>query len=51
MQYSIENEFIRLTVESKGAEVYSVVNKHTGAEMLWNGDPSVWPRRALVSSQ
>ena len=48
MQYSIENEFIRLTVESKGAEVYSVVNKHTGAEMLWNGDPEVWPRRAPI---
>ena len=36
MQYSIENEFIRLTVESKGAEVYSVVNKRTGDRTEWS---------------
>lgn len=48
MQYTIENDHLRLTVESCGAEAVSVVNKHSGAEMLWNADPKVWPRHAPV---
>ena len=35
MQYTIENEYLRLTVDTHGAEAVSVVNKATGAEMLW----------------
>ncbi len=37
MQYTIENEYLRLTVDTHGAEAVSVVNKATGAEMLWCG--------------
>lgn len=48
MRYSIENDFIRLTVDTHGAEAVSVVNKHTGAEMLWCGDPAVWGRHAPI---
>ncbi len=48
MRYSVENEFLRLEVESLGAEMASVVDKATGAEMLWQGDPAVWPRRAPI---
>ena len=48
MQYTIENDSIRLTVDSKGAEAVSVVNKHSGAEMLWCGDPAVWGRHAPI---
>ena len=48
MQYTIENDKIRLTVESLGAEMVSVVNKHTGAEMIWSADPKVWPRHAPI---
>lgn len=46
MQYRIENEKLRLTVDSKGAEMVSLVNKATGAEMLWQADPAVWNRHA-----
>ncbi len=48
MRYSIENDSIRLTVDTHGAEAVSVVNKHSGAEMLWCGDPAVWGRHAPI---
>ena len=48
MRYTIENESIRLTVDSHGAEAVSVVNVHNGAEMLWQGDPAVWGRHAPI---
>ena len=48
MQYTIENEFLRLTADTHGAEAVSVVNKATGAEMLWCGDPAVWGRHAPI---
>ena len=31
MRYTIENESIRLTVDSHGAEAVSVINVHNGA--------------------
>ncbi len=31
MQYSIENDILRLTVDSHGAEPVSVIHKPTGA--------------------
>lgn len=48
MRYSIENESIRLTVDTHGAEAVSVINKNSGAEMLWCGDPAVWGRHAPI---
>lgn len=48
MRYSVENDYIRLTVDTHGAEAVSVVNKHSGAEMLWSGDPAVWGRHAPI---
>lgn len=48
MRYSIENDSLRLTVDSHGAEPVSVINKHTGAEMLWCGDAAVWGRTAPI---
>ena len=41
MRYTIENEFIRLTVDSLGAEMVSVIDVATGREMLWCADPTV----------
>ena len=48
MEFILENENLRVTVESHGAELVSVVNKQTGAEMLWQADPAVWARHAPV---
>ena len=48
MRYSIENDNLRLTVDTHGAEAVSVIHKPTGAELLWSGDPSVWGRHAPI---
>ena len=48
MRYTIENEFIRLTVDSLGAEMVSVIDVATGREMLWCADPAVWNRHAPI---
>ncbi len=48
MRHTIENEFLTVTVDSLGAELVSVVDKATGAEMIWNGQKDVWPRRAPI---
>ena len=48
MTYSFENEFLKVTADTHGAELVSVVNKETGAEMMWNADPEVWNRHAPV---
>ena len=48
MQYTIQNETLRLTVDTHGAEPVSVVNLATGAEMLWCGDKAAWGRHAPI---
>ena len=48
MQYTIENEYLRLTADTHGAEAVSVISKADGAEMLWCGDPAVWGRHAPI---
>lgn len=48
MEYVLENEQLKLTVSSHGAEPVSVIAKKDGAECLWNADPSVWGRHAPI---
>ena len=48
MQYTIQNDFLRLTVDTHGAEAVSVRSRRTGAEMLWCGDAAVWGRHAPI---
>ena len=42
MEYVIENQFLRVTVIRKGAQIKSVVRKSDGVEHMWNGNPDVW---------
>jgi galactose mutarotase-like enzyme len=46
MLYSIENEFIKVAVSDKGAELQSIVKKSNGIEYLWQGNPAFWSGRA-----
>ena len=46
MIYTLENETLKLSVNSLGAEMYALEHKPDGAQLLWNGDKAVWPRRA-----
>lgn len=48
MQYTIQNDFLRLTVDTRGAEAVSVRSRRSGAEMLWCGDAAVWGRHAPI---
>lgn len=48
MQLTMENARFRVAVEMLGAELASILDKSTGREYLWQGDPSVWPHRAPV---
>lgn len=42
----IENEWIRAVVSTDGAEMQSIVQKSTGKELLWQGNPDIWRKRA-----
>ncbi|MBC7915015.1 MAG: aldose 1-epimerase family protein [Pyrinomonadaceae bacterium] len=39
---NLENDFLKVTIRLKGAELTSLYNKVTGTEHLWQADPSVW---------
>lgn len=40
---TIENEFLRVSAKTMGAELTSVFDKKRNRELLWQGDPAVWP--------
>ena len=44
----IENDALRVTIADAGAELISAIDKATGAERVWTGDPSVWNRHAPI---
>ena len=48
MEYTIENEYLKLTVTTWGAQVKSVVRKSDGVEHIWQADKSVWGYHAPI---
>lgn len=46
--FQIENDFLKVSVLSKGAELCSIVKKQTGKEYIWQADPEVWANHAPV---
>ncbi len=48
MEYVIENDLLRVTVTSWGAQVKSVIRKCDGVEHMWQADKSVWGYHAPV---
>lgn len=48
MRYILENSILRVEIDSWGAELKSVVNKATGQEYMWQGDPKYWKRTSPV---
>lgn len=42
MDFTIENEILRVTVTDRGGQIKSVIRKSDGVEHMWCGDPSVW---------
>lgn len=48
MEYSIENEYLKVTVTTWGAQVKSVLRKCDGVEHIWQADKSVWGYHAPI---
>ena len=48
MEYTIENEYLKVTVTTWGAQVKSAVRKSDGAEHIWQADPAVWGYHAPI---
>ena len=44
----LENEYLRAAITPMGAELQSLVNKATGIEHMWRGDPAFWPKFSPV---
>ena len=39
---TLQNDYLRVQIRPKGAELTSLVNLKTGTEHIWQADPSVW---------
>lgn len=46
MIYSIENDLVKVSVKSKGAELSSYFNKKNQTEYIWQADPQFWGKHA-----
>ena len=46
--YTLENEQIRIRVNTHGAELVSLIDKETGREYMWSGDEHYWNRVSPV---
>jgi hypothetical protein len=42
MQYTLENQFLKIEISPCGAELMSVIGKSDGYQYLWQGDPQIW---------
>ncbi len=48
MEYCMENEYLKVTVTTWGAQVKSVIRKCDGVEHMWQADKSVWGYHAPI---
>lgn len=48
MLHYLENNILKIVVDTHGAELSSIYNKKENKEMLWQGDPTYWGRRSPV---
>ena len=48
MRYVLENDKLRVEIDSFGAELKSVKDKASNQEYMWQGDPTFWGRTSPV---
>ncbi len=48
MKINVQNDLLRATFSSRGAELQSLYNLPTQTERLWNGDPAFWPKYSPI---
>ncbi len=46
--HRLENELLSVGIKSIGAELCSIINKHTAVEYIWHGDPAFWGSHAPI---
>ncbi len=46
--FTIENDFLRVSVKSKGAELSSLFSKESQLEFMWNGDERFWSKQSPI---
>lgn len=46
--YHLENDFLKITVNSQGAELKSVFDKSNNTELLWQANPEFWGKSSPV---
>lgn len=45
---TLENDFLKVEIAAKGAELQTLLSKETGIEYLWNGNPDYWAKHSPV---
>ena len=45
---SVENEYLKISVQKKGAELCSIYSKKSQTEFMWNANPDIWGSFAPV---
>ena len=48
MNYTLENEYLKVAVADHGAEVKSIIRKSDGKELMWQADSAYWGRTSPV---
>ena len=48
MVKTLENDNVKVKINSFGAELQSLFNKKSGIEHMWNADPAIWKRHSPV---
>lgn len=48
MDIVLENDFLKVGIKAKGAELASVVHKKTNLEYIWGADPAFWGKSSPV---
>ncbi len=46
--YELSNDVISIKMDSRGAELKSLVRRDTGTEYMWRGDPKYWGRTSPI---
>lgn len=48
MIHTLENNYFKIEISTKGAELQSIFSKKLGVELLWQGDASFWGKRSPI---
>ncbi len=48
MIHSIQNQYLKITVNEIGAELSSIESTKTGQRFMWDGNPDIWPNHSPV---